>query len=424
MSFQRTRPPGDTLQVLLAFIHQEEGASNALLQVVAGTQNGAPFNLTEFQFTTENLPAVSFTPVTQPIDTSDQQDAVRAQIEAGGKTLLFFAPIFDQSSAPGFDPNLAPMIAVCRDGPVAAITPVEGVSMNVPAPGVPVGAPVQSTTPPNGPVAAITPVGGVSMNVPAPGVPVNAPVQSTTAPNGPVAAITPVGGVSMNVPAPGVPVGAPVQSTTPLKPDPTSGEFHGNSSSTTGLAGTATTFADGTVVKDGTETLTAVRRRSLGSKPVRQVRTKKGAVEVVQQADYCWQPRQLSDAILVENFPGFPPGTKFRTGKATEFGKHDPTDEGTGSEFLKVVQTNSEVFGCSLKQSILAAAFGTPLGSKPDLLRAQVEIFHPAKKRFARVPIVDVGPAERLEAVIDLTFALDKFLGTDGSAKVQFRIVV
>jgi hypothetical protein len=242
--------------------------------------------------------------------------------------------------------------------------------------------------------------------------------------DGPVAAITPAGGVAVNVPAPGVPVGAPVQSTTPLKPDPTSGAFHGNSSSTTGLAGTATTFVDGTVVRNGTETLTAVRRGSLGPKAVHQIRTKKGAVELVQQADYCWQQRPLSDAILVENFTGFPAGTDFRTGKASEFGKHDTTDEGTGSELLKVVQTNSEVFGCSLKQSILAAAFGTPLGSKPDLLRAQVEIFNPAKKTFARVPIVDVGPAEHLEEVIDLTFQLDKFLGTDGSAKVQFRIVV
>lgn len=356
MSFQRTRPPGNTLQDLLAFIQQEEGASNALLQVVAGIQDGAPFNLTEFQFTTENLPPVSFTPVTQPIDTTDQQDAVRAQIEAGGKTLLFFAPIFDESSAPAFDPKLAPMIAVIRDGPVATVTPV--------------------------------------------------------------------GGVSVNVPAPGVPAGVAVQSTMPLQPDPTSGSFHGNSSHTTGLQGTETIYVDGTVVRDGTETLTAVRGGNLGPKAVKQVRTKKGGVELVQQAGYCWQQRQLSDAILVENFTGFPAGTKFVNGKATEFGKHDNTDEGTGSELLKVVQTNSEVFGCSLKQSILAAAFGTPLGSKPDLLRAQVEIFNPAKKTFARVPIVDVGPREDLEAVIDLTFRLDKFLGTDGSAKVQFRIVV
>lgn len=356
MSFQRTRPPGNTLQDLLAFIHQQEGASNALLQVVAGTQNGAPFNLTEFQFTTQHLPAVSFLPVTQPIDTSDQQDAVRAQIEAAGKTLLFFAPIFDQTSAPDFDPKLAPMIAVCRDGPVTAPSPI--------------------------------------------------------------------GGLSLQVPTPGPPEGSAVQSTTQLTPDPTSGAFHGNSSHTTGLAGTATTYADGTVVTDGTETLTAVRGTNLGPKAVQQVRTKKGSVELVQQAGYCWKQRQLPDAILVEDFAGFPTGTQFVTGKATEFGKHDNTDEGTGSEWLKVVQTNSEVFGCSLKQSILAAAFGTPLGSKPDLLRAQVEIFHPAKKTFARVPIVDVGPREDLEAVIDLTFQLDKFLGTNGSAQVQFRIVV
>jgi len=38
--------------------------------------------------------------------------------------------------------------------------------------------------------------------------------------------------------------------------------------------------------------------------------------------------------------------------------------------------------------------------------------------------MVDVGPSEDLEAVIDLTFQLNKFLGTEGSAKVQFRIVV
>lgn len=357
MSFQRTRPPGNTLQDLLAFIHQVEGASNALLRVVAGTQNGAPFNLTEFQFTAQNLPAVSFLPVTQPIGSADQQEAVRAQIEAAGKTLLFIAPIFDQSGAPGFDPALAPMIAVCRDGPVAAVAPA--------------------------------------------------------------------GGVSVNLPAPGAPAGVAIQSTTPLVPDPTTGAFHGNSSRTTGLTGTATTYADGTVVKDGTETLTAVRGgRNLGPKEVRQVRTKKSDVERVQQAGYCWQERQLSDAILVENFAGFPAGTKFVTGKATKFGKHDPTDEGTGSELLKVVQTNSEVFGCSLKQSILVATFGTPLRSRPDLLRAQVEIFHPTKGTFARVPIVDVGPREDLEAVIDLTFRLDKFLGTNGSAQVQFRIVV
>jgi len=33
-----------------------------------------------------------------------------------------------------------------------------------------------------------------------------------------------------------------------------------------------------------------------------------------------------------------------------------------------------------------------------------VKIFHQAKKTFARVPIVDVGPREDLEAVIEMTF--------------------
>lgn len=356
MAFQKNRAPGDTLQNLLAFIHQEEGASNALLRVVAGTQNGTPFNLTEFEFTAQNLPPVSFVPVTQPIDTGDQMNAVRAQIESTGKTVLFFAPIFDDTAAPNFDPKLAKMIAVCRDGPVTA-----------PLPG---------------------------------------------------------GGLSLQVPTAGPPLGAAIQSTTSLIPDPSSGAFHGNSSHTTGLTGTSTTYSDGTVVIDGSETLTAVRTVNLGPKQVQQVRTKKNGVERVQQAGYCWQQRQLPDAILAENSAGFPAGTKFVTGKATRFGKHDNTDEGTGSEWLKVVQTNSEVFGCSLKQSILAAAFGVPLGSKPDLLRAQVEVFHPAEKTFARVPIVDVGPAESLEAMIDFTFQLDKFLRTKGGAQVQFRIVL
>jgi hypothetical protein len=210
-----------------------------------------------------------------------------------------------------------------------------------------------------------------------------------------------------------------------LHPDPTSGSFAGNSSTTTGLQGTVTTFVDGTVVRNGTETLSASRNgASLGTKAVPQVRTKKNGVELVQQAGYCWQQRLLSDAVLADHVAGFPAGTDVRKGKATEFGKHDTQDEGTGSPLLKVVQTNSEVIGCSLKQSILSAVFGTPLGSKPDLLNAQVEIFNPANGRFARVPIVDVGPAERLEAVIDLTFELDKFLGTQGSAQVQFRIII
>jgi hypothetical protein len=350
MALPEIRLATDPLATLEKHIQQSEDNGGNLEAVVAGHQNGKDFNFVSFdvpQGPSQQPPKITLVPITDPVDTTDQMDAVRTKLEVGGKTLLFLAPIFDSGTEK--------MVAVLRDGP--------------------------TTTP------------------------------------------TPIGGIAINVPAPGAPSGVGIQSTSSLQPDPTSGSFHGNSSHTTGLQGTATIFVDGTVVRDGTETLTAVRSGNLGPKPVRQVRTKKGDVELVQQPAYCWQPRPLPDAILVENFAGFPAGTQFVTGKATEFGKHDNIDEGTGSELLKVVQTNSEVFGCSLKQSILAAAFGTPLGSKPDLLCAQVEIFNPVKKTFARVPIVDVGPAEHLEAVIDLTFQLDKFLETDGSAKVQFRIV-
>lgn len=351
MIIPEKRPATDPLATLEQHIQQSEDDGGNLEKVVAGKQDGTDFNFLSFNVPagpSPQLPKITLVVIGDPVDTTEQMDGVRTRTEAQGKALLFLAPIFDAGAQK--------MVAVCRDGPVAATNLV--------------------------------------------------------------------GGVVVNVPAPGAPPGVAIQATTPLTPDPTNGAFHGNSSHTTGLAGNATTYADGTVVKDGTEILTAVRGGNLGPKTVQQVRTKKGDVERVQQAGYCWQQRQLSDAILVENFAGFPAGTKFVTGKATRFGKHDPADEGTGSELLKVVQTNSEVFGCSLKQSILVAAFGTPLRSKPDLLRAQVEIFHPTKRTFARVPIVDVGPREDLEAVIDLTFQLDKFLGTSGSATVQFRIVV
>ena len=62
--------------------------------------------------------------------------------------------------------------------------------------------------------------------------------------------------------------------------------------------------------------------------------------------------------MLIEDFAGFPAGTRLQTGKATQFGKFDDIDEGTGSELLKVVQTNSDVFGCSLKQNISRRRLG------------------------------------------------------------------
>ena len=146
----------------------------------------------------------------------------------------------------------------------------------------------------------------------------------------------------------------------------------------------------------------------------------------MQQGQYCWLSRELPNAVLVENFSGFPSDVQVVGAKATQFGKKDSQDEGTGSELLKVVQTNSDVFGASLKLSRLVATFGAPLSKSAQLLNAYVEIFNPdsRSRRFARVPIVDVGPGENQPAEIDLTLALDQFLKTDGSAHVLFRIVV
>ena len=207
--------------------------------------------------------------------------------------------------------------------------------------------------------------------------------------------------------------------------DSSHGSFRGSSSNTTGLNGTEVSFNDGRVVIEAQEELNAVRgATSFGPKTVVQRRVKQGNSQTVQQDQYSWLTRVLPDALLVENFPGFPSDVQVLNGKATQFGKHDPEDEGTGSELLKVVQTNSDVFGVSLKRSRLVTIFGSDLRNSTQLVAATVEIFNPQSERFARVPIVDVGPAEYLPAEIDLTLALDQFLKTDGSAHVQFRVVV
>jgi hypothetical protein len=203
------------------------------------------------------------------------------------------------------------------------------------------------------------------------------------------------------------------------------GSFRGSSSNTSGLQGVRTVFSDGTVVTQAQETLKAIRgQTNYGSKVVSQRRIQQGNVHTVQQPNYCWENRVLPDAFLEENSGGFPSDIQVVGGKATQFGKKDSEDEGTGSELLKVVQTNSDVFGASLKSSRLVTTFGAPLKNSAQLLTALVEIYNPKSRRFARVPIVDLGPSESLAAQIDLTLALDQFLQTDGDALVQFRVVV
>jgi hypothetical protein len=227
------------------------------------------------------------------------------------------------------------------------------------------------------------------------------------------------------IPLPNVAPGATLTGSQLFSTDSSRGSFRGSSSHTTGLNGTETSFSDGTAVIDAQETLSAVRGpKNFGPKTVSHRRIKQGNTQVVQQANYSWLERIVPDALLIENFDGFPSDVKATTGKATQFGKKDSEDEGTGSELLKVVQTNSDVFGVSLKKSRLVATFGAPLQNSAQLLNAVVELFNPQSKRFARVPIVDVGPAEHLSAEIDLTLALDQFLKTNGGAEVSFRVVL
>lgn len=351
MPIIRTRPIADPLAELQKFIRQSEQAGAGLISVVAGTVQGAPFNVVTFVFEPAKLPPITLKPITDPIDTDEQQVAVESKLVTAGFTPLFFAPIFDT--------NAQINIAACRAGAVGPILPSGTPLSTLPTPG------------------------------PAPG-----PAATATG-------------------------------SKPFRTDSSHGSFHGSSSTTTGLNGTEAAFSDGTVIIDGQETLTAIRgSTNFGSKTVSQHRVQQGNTHSVQQAQYCWQTRTLPDALLVENSSGFPSDVPAVTGKATQCGKHDSEDEGTGSEFLKVVQTNSDVFGVSLKRSRLVATFGSDLGNSAQLLSAAVEIFNPISGRFARAPIVDVGPAEHLSAEIDLTLALDQFLKTNGSAQVQFRIVV
>jgi hypothetical protein len=124
-----------------------------------------------------------------------------------------------------------------------------------------------------------------------------------------------------------------------------------------------------------------------------------------------------------------PPGflaTQIKTVKATQFGKFDRQDEGTGSPDMGLVQTNSEVFGGSVKVSVMVTLFGTKWRQNQKRFSAMIDVLFPDKKRMVRVPLVDVGPGENApsHAEVDLTWASDLFLGTDGGATVKYRILL
>ncbi|MBX9648995.1 MAG: hypothetical protein K2X57_18280 [Xanthobacteraceae bacterium] len=190
-------------------------------------------------------------------------------------------------------------------------------------------------------------------------------------------------------------------------------------STTTGLQGSIREPAPGVTVIDAVETITAFRDgRSLGAaRAVRQVRTTNTEKTVVEQADYCWGRRSLPNAELVEAGQALT-GSGVFEGKATFFGKGDTEDEGTGGPVFGTVQTDSSVFGISLKKArMLDLGLLTDKNGVLKLsdkgARAIVEVFFPDTGRLVRLPLVDIGPANTgpaKTAVADLTVAATAFL--------------
>jgi len=156
-----------------------------------------------------------------------------------------------------------------------------------------------------------------------------------------------------------------------------------------------------------------------------------GGVTTVDQNNYSYANRKLAQAILSENVNGLatdvPAGftaTQPRQVIASQFGKNDKTDEGTGSPAMGLVQTNSEVFGASIKVSKMVENFGAGWTSNPRRLTALIEIHSARTKRRVRVQLVDVGPGETIPAEVDLTWACDQFLGTQGQGEVTYRLLI
>jgi hypothetical protein len=191
-------------------------------------------------------------------------------------------------------------------------------------------------------------------------------------------------------------------------------------STTSGLQGSIREPSPGITVIDAVETITAFRESaSLGpAKAVRQVRTMNAEKTVVEQADYCWGGRLLPNAELVEVSHGLDGASGVFKGKATFFGKGDTEDEGTGGPVFGTVQTDSSVFGISLKKArmldlgLLTEKNGVLKLSEKGA-RAIVEVFFPDTGRLVRLPLVDIGPGNSgaaKTAVADLTVAATAFL--------------
>lgn len=226
------------------------------------------------------------------------------------------------------------------------------------------------------------------------------------------------------------PVGDPV----PFRTAPSiSGNAMGHSK-TKGLQGTQQKYDDGSLVIEATEALSADREDGLNATLTASCRrVEKDGIMTVQQKNYSYKTRELPDSTLLYNLTGFPPdppagfrATPVKTVKATQFGKNDTEDEGTGSPLMGLIQTNSEVFGASVKMSVMADLFGPQWRKNEKRLSALIEVYSTNKKKMARVPLVDIGPGEHApsHAEVDLTWACDQFLETHGAASVKYRLLV
>jgi hypothetical protein len=227
---------------------------------------------------------------------------------------------------------------------------------------------------------------------------------------------------------------SPVGDPKPFSTKPSSSGNKFGSSQTTGLKGTTQKFDDGSLVTEATEDLTAVRKGGLNSSLTASCRrVAKDTTTIVHQVNYSYKQRVLPESTLVTDVDdlsllipaGFQP-TSVRNVKATQFGKNDHDDEGTGSPDMGLIETNSEVFGGSVKVSVMAEIFGNNWRKNSKRLGAMIDVFFPGKRCMIRVPLVDVGPGEKAasHAEVDLTWASDQFLNTKGGAMVSYRILV
>jgi hypothetical protein len=160
-------------------------------------------------------------------------------------------------------------------------------------------------------------------------------------------------------------------------------------------------------------------------------RVQKNDVITVQQDNYSYKDRRLQESTLFLNITGIPAeapagfeATSVRTGRASQFGKNDHEDEGTGSPLMGLIQTNSEVFGASVKASIMKEIFGADWRNNERRLTAMIEVYFARTKCMVRVPLVDIGLGETIRAEVDLTWACDRFLGTNGGANVRYRFLL